>query len=73
MSITEVFGSNTFGNNGFSGIAADIFAIHKLKFCIKIAQSNGFSGVMGKTAHPQLIRYFQKPLYNTRLSPTCGL
>ena len=37
LDYTEVFGSNGFGNYGFSGLA-DLFAIPKLKFCIKIAQ-----------------------------------
>ena len=50
-STTEIFGSNGFGNTGFSGIT-DILAIPKLKFSIKKAQSNGFSGVTDKMAIP---------------------
>ena len=48
---TEVFGSNGFGNNGFSGIT-DILAIPKLKFYIKNVQSNGFPGITDKMASP---------------------
>ena len=51
IATTQVFGSNGFGNNGFSGIT-DILAIPKLKFFIKKAQSNGFSGVTDKMAIP---------------------
>ena len=38
---TEVFGSTGFENRGFSGVT-DIFAIPKLKFSIKKAQSKDF-------------------------------
>ena len=44
-----LFGSN--GNNWSSGIT-DMLAIPKLKFSIKKAQSNGFSGVTDKKAIP---------------------
>ena len=48
---TEVFRSNGYGCKGFSGIT-DILAISKLKFCIKKAQSNGFSRAVDKLAIP---------------------
>ena len=48
---TEVFGSTGFGDNWFLGITY-IFAIPKLRFCIKKAQNNGFRGVMDKMAIP---------------------
>ena len=51
LSITEIFGSTRFGNDGFSEIT-DILAIPELKFSIKKGQSNGFPRITDKMGIP---------------------